>query len=374
MKKIVCFFLLATLLPLTTSSEIIKYGSLWYNLQYSSACDCITAEVVASQDDPYSGIITIPQSFYRGETCIVTSIGNSAFEGCVDVTSVSIPSSVTSIGNAAFWQCSSLESVYIPEGVTTIGEGAFHNCFNLVSVVLPSSVTSIGNSAFSNCNNLSQVISRIQNPFSINNNVFTTYSTTTLVIPKGTKSSYQAKTGWKKFTNINDDPSKLTIHVATAGTLSLFIPDDNKYQIEELTLSGELNGTDFRLIRDMAGVSCNFKKYQGAFYPETNGILKSLDISNIHIVEGGNGYTIVDEDYYYGSGGTSFPENYYDLNTKHNCISTLLFYKTKFKSIILPNSVTIIEGEAFKECSALTSVTIPNEVTSIGSSAFAYCI
>ncbi len=44
-----------------------------------------------------------------------------------------------------------------------------------------------------------------------------------------------------------------TIHVATAGTLPNLISEDEKYQIEELTLTGELNGTDFKFIREMAG-------------------------------------------------------------------------------------------------------------------------
>ena len=84
----------------------------------------------------------------------VTTIGSSAFCGCNNLTSVVIPNSVTTIGDHAFYYCSSLTSVVIPNSVTTIGNGAFSGCRSLTSVVIPSSVTTIGDSAFSGCNNL----------------------------------------------------------------------------------------------------------------------------------------------------------------------------------------------------------------------------
>ena len=42
----------------------------------------------------------------------VITIGDSAFEGCTSLTSVTIPDSVTSIGSAAFYYCTNLENVY----------------------------------------------------------------------------------------------------------------------------------------------------------------------------------------------------------------------------------------------------------------------
>ena len=93
--------------------------------------------------------ITIPDS--------VTSIGTYAFSGCRSLTSITIPDSVTSIGAYAFQSCSSLTSITIPDSVTSIGASAFNSCSGLTSITIPDSVTSIGNFAFSYCISLTSI-------------------------------------------------------------------------------------------------------------------------------------------------------------------------------------------------------------------------
>ena len=88
-------------------------------------------------------VYTIPDS--------VTSIGNTAFDDCSNLTSITIPDTVTSIGEKAFFSCWGLTDITIPENVTSIGSSAFEACGNLESITIPDSVTSIGQNAFKGC-------------------------------------------------------------------------------------------------------------------------------------------------------------------------------------------------------------------------------
>lgn len=58
---------------------------------------------------------------------------------------------VTSIGESAFCYCHDLTTVHLPEGLTSIGVFAFQNCNNLSEINIPSSVASIDQSSFYAC-------------------------------------------------------------------------------------------------------------------------------------------------------------------------------------------------------------------------------
>lgn len=86
----------------------------------------------------------------------VKEIEDYAFALSVQLTSVTIPSSVVEIGENAF-ATSAIKTVKIPSKVTKISEGAFTGCDNLTSVTLGSGVTTIDKDAFSDCTSLKTI-------------------------------------------------------------------------------------------------------------------------------------------------------------------------------------------------------------------------
>jgi nitrous oxidase accessory protein NosD len=103
MKKLLLLLALI-LLPLAVSAVNLIDG-IYYNLN----SDTKTAEVVKYLSKKYSGDFVIPSSVtVEGIKYKVTSVGASAFTGCSDLTSITIPNSVTTIGKEAFEYCREL--------------------------------------------------------------------------------------------------------------------------------------------------------------------------------------------------------------------------------------------------------------------------
>lgn len=99
----------------------------------------------------YVGDVVIPETFeHNGVTWTVTEIGDNAFHGSINLTSVTIGNSVTKIDYNAFSNCSALTSVTLGNSVSSIGESAFFEC-PLTNITLPNSVTRIWHNAFRGC-------------------------------------------------------------------------------------------------------------------------------------------------------------------------------------------------------------------------------
>lgn len=187
----------------------------------------------------------------------------------------------------------------------------------------------------------------------------------------------------------------VTINLTEAGTLPDKISSSNKNKITNLKIIGDINGTDLRFIREMAGTN--------VIWYGTSGNLSKLDLSKAWIVEGGEAYYHKKDNYYYSSNNqlgcyvfahcsltsiniplsvTSIEDNALSYTSLENInipssvtsIGRYAFgYCNHLKSVNIPSSVTEIGKCAFLECDSLTSVNIPSSVTEIGEYAFQWC-
>ena len=143
---------------------------------------------------------------------------------------------------------------------------------------------------------------------------------------------------------------QITIKLDKAGTLPDKIASSEMYKITNLKITGEINGTDWKMIREMAG-----SNYKGE---PTEGKLSVLDLSEARIVNGGGEY------YYYG----------YNCYTSNDVIGEYAFKGCSgLTSLNLPAGITSIGSRAFYGCSGLTSLNLPADITYIGLYAFYGC-
>ena len=87
----------------------------------------------------------------------LTHIGDSAFNGCENLTAITLSAGLTHIGDSAFENCNNLTAITLPAGLTHIGASAFWWCKNLTAITLPAGLTHIGDGAFLGCENLTAI-------------------------------------------------------------------------------------------------------------------------------------------------------------------------------------------------------------------------
>ena len=320
------------------------------------------------------GITTIPANLFYGADTIwfdgleeidipetVTTIGNSAFFNCRNLTTVTGMKNVTKIGDNAFYNCSNLVNIKLPENLTEIGVWAFYNC-NQLKVDLPGNIVKIDWSAFRNCKSLTE-ITIPKSLTDCGSDIFSDCSNLkTIKFEKGITTIpaylFYGSNSWFDGLEEIDIPETVT----TIGKYAF-------YDCRNLTtVTGMKNVTK---IGDDAFYNCsNLKEITipdtvesmgtSIFYGCTS--LKSVVLPNKRV-------NITDSTFYNCSSleSITLPDTveYIRNNAFYGCSS--------LKKIVWSKSIKEIENNAFKGCSSLTEIIIPDGATSIGSNAFQNC-
>ena len=236
-----------------------------------------------------------------------------------------IGSGIKTIGSYAFADCTDLAEIIVPDGVISIGNGAFLQNSGAKRVVLPPSTVYIGHGALRDCSALTSV----SLPDSMSNRLF------------------------------------LDMFEGCTNLKSVDIPDGIT-DIYEGDLASCPNWTDIY-----------YDNWGRVWNRVVSNVRDSIpDRMNVHfkdnIYDSGScgenvTWTLTADGTLTISGTGAMTDYTYDSRSPwYSC-------RTYIKRVVMQQGVTSIGGDAFWDCSGLTSVTIPDGVTSIGGDAFSGC-
>ncbi len=305
---------------------VVVWGPLWGVATFTTVVSNGVARVLcgtAAED----GALDVPSSV---DGVRVVEIAPHAFEGCTNLTSVTLAEGVTAIGKCAFDGCVGLTNITFAATVETIGESAFRECSGLSSVTLPSALGSLGAHAFERCTGL-VAATLPTSDFEMGDYAFADCSSLrTLTFPEGLSAI-----GACAF--LNCEKLNLVNYVLNESTgLSI-----------ELSAGPIVFPSTLRTIGDWAFAGCDVREVT------FNDGLVSIGV---------------------GAFARNQRLETIDLPASVRTIGDSAFRDIRgILSVTLREGVETIGQEAFGNLTNLRSVTIPSSVTTLGDSVFATC-
>ncbi len=276
----------------------------------------------------------------------VEEIGDMAFYGCTHLTSVTLSEGLDRIGEGAF-ASSGITEVALPEGLTEIGTAAF-NGTKLTEVAFPSSVTTIGDYAFQYTGLQTIDFSKDEELYSIGNYAF----------------------GNTKLSSVDLSQNQKLLKVMQ-GAFS------NCTSLTEITLP---SGGAFRAIEGSAFEGCS--TLAAIEVPDGTTFIGSTAFKDCTALE-----TITLPDTITTIGSDDVLEGTLYYNTEDNWTDGVLYVQGRTKqylfkadpekftetNYVIPDNTQVIANSAFSQCKTMTEVDVPASVVSIGGGAFVGC-
>ena len=124
------------------------------------------------------------------ELATVTKIGNKAFYGCEDLSSIKLTEKITTIGHSAFEDCN-IEEIRLPKNVTSLGRNIFEGTKIKTIYIEATTPPILHNGKYNNIPHLGKINTNLQNVY----------------VPANSLNAYKNNAQWKYITDITEyDP------------------------------------------------------------------------------------------------------------------------------------------------------------------------
>lgn len=276
----------------------------------------------------------------------VTTVGTYAFGKLKNLQSISLPSTMTTIGKYSFYGCSSLDNLIIP-GTATLGDSSFANCTSLKNLILEEGIKSVSARIFANCTALEYVV----------------LPTTVTSIGYNVTAPFNGCTGLKSVTflskNVTFKPAVVEGNESTAIPLTAKIISHVGGTVETYAKENGYTFEEFEIVKGEKKCGDNLDW--------------SLSSDGVLTVSGtGKMYAY--------SNNTSMPWYVYRkvvdkiiIEEGVTSVGERAFSDCSAKTVVIADSVTTINGYAFRICENLTDIHIGSGVTYIGEFAINGC-
>ena len=264
-----------------------------------------------------------------------------------------------------FYTNESIIDVELPSGLLDIGKGAFASS-TLESIVIPSTVKHIGSSAFSYCNKLESVSLNSCNITQINRNTFMSTDITSITLPDTVKfidqQAFYGCANMKTFISGTDLTLIGSDAFSGCSALETVSLSDSCEALFNNAFNGciKLSQIDLKNV-SILGYSCFGQSgLTSLTLPDTLIKVEGSCLSNcknLETVTLGNGLTSLAHMMFYGDSKLKtivLPSSLDEI--MYNC-----FNNSGLETIYIPENITYIGTEAFKDCENLTSIDVAFE-------------
>lgn len=232
---------------------------------------------VPAKANEQGNIVTFPAT--------LTEVGNYCFDKCTSISGFKLNDGLKRIGNYAFADNKSITEIEIPETVTYLGS-YFIKATGVTKLTIPASVTYMGSYLAQNCTGITFYICNPK-PISCQSTTFSPsgYSgTSTLWVPTGSKSAYEAANYWKKNKIESPSVTKLTAgndieSTVNHGITTLRIPFS--FECDTEGLPAQFVKANSMAVAQTSAMTLNYKDASG------NAAEASLTLSNGKLVAEG---------------------------------------------------------------------------------------